>query len=290
MSLKEDVPTLTLPIGVGDTNLGLSRFQELWAGVMCTVLFVVITIQVLYRSKQRQTKLQRVTAKPSLRVHVNGSAHDAAKRNELANASVQKSRDFKPYIPYTGRPVPGLVDIGDTREGKHPNMKDWLDFREYARYVATAIRWEVYNLGGEGVINRLNGELDCHTLRDILGDLEAQAALPESIQADDGSSAFSVDTKEALNWLCNTHDRWRWGLRPGKEFTTKAEAKRFRALSQAVISHLQQLSPRCIICNTSPKSVTFNPCQHFCTCAACSTQLTTCPVCASAIQNPRKSS
>ncbi|KAJ9447303.1 RING finger protein B [Diplonema papillatum] len=281
--MDDEVTQTPVPLNSKLDYPGLSQFQELWAGVVCTAAFFIILIQILYRSKTRQRRLQRVTLKSRLNVYSPLKTED--KRNYLAARSLQLSKDYRqPFVPYTGRPVPGLVDMrGDDEMTTHAKSKDWLDFREYARFFATAVRGEVSNLAVEGVIGRPKGDLDCYTLRDVIKYLHDGNLLPDTLKAEEGCPA--VRASDAVQWLCTMHEKWRYGLRPGAEFASAGDVTRFRAFTESLIRHLQQLSLRCVSCNTSPKTVIFEPCKHFCTCASCSSQLSVCPLCQTPIEH-----
>ena len=263
------------------SHVGLSRFQELWAGVLCTVVFLGILVQVLYRSKKRQYRLRRVTQKAELAVWTDHRSRSAKLRNEIAEGSLRIFQDNEtPYVPYTGRKVPGMIDMSRDpkapEEVRHSNLNDLLDFREYARFVAVTIRAEIHSLGEEGVVTRVSGELEAHSLRSMLA--HVIGALPEQI-AFDAEGTFVMSAGEAVKWLCDRYELWRWGLRPGSAYAGLEEVQRFRFLADTLIQHMQSLSPRCALCNAAQKTVKFEPCQHFCSCSSCSVRLTVCPIC-----------
>ena len=263
---------------------GLSRFQELWAAVCVTVFFFTLLIQVLYRSKLRQAKLHMVTRNSKLDVFDERKCKQGQKRNEIAKASVKLFSEFTPYIPYTGREVSGMVCMGNIEANRHPRTEDWLDFREYARWVSYAIRHEVQSLAGEGVLTTPKKSLCCFTLREVLLYLlNIDGVLPLTLKAEEGCP--DVETVDAINWLVSIHDLWRYGLRPGKELTDPSTMLRFRAFSEDIICHLQHLFPGCVICNSAPKTVAFDPCKHVHTCDPCSIALDRCTLCKTRIRN-----
>eukprot|EP01061_Rhynchopus_euleeides_P045861 TRINITY_DN8451_c0_g1_i1.p1 TRINITY_DN8451_c0_g1~~TRINITY_DN8451_c0_g1_i1.p1 ORF type:complete len:329 (+),score=34.19 TRINITY_DN8451_c0_g1_i1:83-988(+) len=281
------VEYLTGVPGSDESHAGLSRFQELVAGVLCAVVFLTILVQVLYRSKKRQSTLRRVTQKAELSVFSDQKNRAAEQRNEIAAESLAIfAANRTPYVPYTGRKVPGIVDLSreaEVEENRHSRQKDLLDFREYARYVAVAIRAEIHSLGEEGVITRLPGELDTHTLRDLLTHALEGAALPKQDRSTDPEGEISMSAGEAVQWVCDRYEEWRWGLRPGHAYVAVLEVKRFRLLADSIIRHLQNLSPRCALCNEFPKTVIFKPCLHQCCCSKCAVKRKVCPVCNEAI-------
>eukprot|EP01060_Flectonema_neradi_P039343 TRINITY_DN8635_c0_g1_i1.p1 TRINITY_DN8635_c0_g1~~TRINITY_DN8635_c0_g1_i1.p1 ORF type:complete len:284 (+),score=23.26 TRINITY_DN8635_c0_g1_i1:37-888(+) len=265
-----------------EDDKGLSRFQELWVSVCVTVFFFILLIQVLYRSKLRQAKLHMVTRNSKLDVYDERKCKQGQRRNEIAKASVKLFSDFTPYIPYTGREVSGMVCMGDTESDKHPKNEKWVDFREYARWVSYAIRQEVQSLACEGVLTTPKS-LCCFTLREVLDFLlDIKGVLPPTLRAEDGCP--EVETADAVNWLVSTYDLWRYGLRPGKELTEPSTMLRFRAFSEDILCHLQHLFPGCVICNSAPKSVAFDPCKHVHTCDPCSRPLERCTLCKAKIR------
>eukprot|EP01065_Artemidia_motanka_P002679 TRINITY_DN11262_c1_g1_i2.p2 TRINITY_DN11262_c1_g1~~TRINITY_DN11262_c1_g1_i2.p2 ORF type:complete len:323 (+),score=70.29 TRINITY_DN11262_c1_g1_i2:141-1109(+) len=288
---------------------GLSRFQELMSGLVATVTFVVILLQVLYRSQRRRRALREMrqnTAvmdvpgvcqgrKGSSEAGCCGDSRRDEQLRDIASKSlaeyVQWQRTTQSFVPYTGRPVPGLVDIGaplspKTRHG-HPPAHDWIDFREYARFAASAIRAEMLRLRdlprGDALLG--TGRWPRHeptsmTFRDTLSFLlstilrdkeeerrEARRAsvrsaaahelLPRTAPGPGHPSVLSlsgldscdgqlegpaeVPIEEALSWLADTYERWRWGMRPGAELTTAPTARRFIAVTLHVLKHMQSL-------------------------------------------------
>ena len=283
-------PSVTLSLlpelfsGVIQKYHRLSRFQELWAGVISAIFLIVLMVGE-YKTKRRVQRTRRAMGRKAeldvLRDSPCGRSETAAKSIEIFKANC------KPYLPFTGRKMAGFVDLSRADDApleiRHSRWSDLLDFQEYARYIAVAIRAEIHNLADEGVVSHRSGDAESHTMRDLLLHALDAGVLPEAVAADE-EGQFVMSGAEAVRWLCDTYDRWRFGMRPGRAHVSVAEAKRFRTLAEALVRHLQILSPRCVKCNNAPKTVVLEPCRHLCCCNACSVRLTKCPLCRATIQ------